>query len=270
MKVKIALVERGNITKLVKVSRDAKITKCRIFLSNENSMIDVNSIEKFSLDIYSVDLDSLQGNPLVIRYIKEILTYHECAYFPGTLLEKRDIYYAVTMPIIYNGKIILKRRKILGGIVYISDNWINLARKLIPEKMDEFQGTNKATLFMELYKELYKIVRNKCLEESINSIKSIEIEHHRVLPIICNEIQLIPRYYRGKPISLIVHSSDSLFHNEKSRLIYYKKINTIFREKSIVEDEYYIAIAEIGYSPFANIIKISSNDKLKLLQNFEI
>ncbi len=128
MKVYIALVDRG-FTQLLLSHCEA--CKEGILVANENSMINVDFIEAWGeIEKCAIDLETFEGNMKVSFCLKELLKYSEerdVLFFPGTLLEKREDFFSVCMPVIEKGKIIGKRRKITS-IPYIGD-WDTLLRK---------------------------------------------------------------------------------------------------------------------------------------------
>ncbi|HIE41363.1 MAG TPA: hypothetical protein EYP80_01740 [Candidatus Aenigmarchaeota archaeon] len=171
---------------------------------------------------YFIDLGTMEGNYMIRSCLNDLINHSrkkEIMLFPGTLLEKREGYSTVTMPIICEGEIIGRRRK-LTSLPYI-DDW-NETLKIYSN--EDLSVNGSIILFEEPFKSIYDKIRNIQKFEALESIKNFEKDSHRILPIICNEIELIPKYYSKAPVDVIVHSSYNHFLNEKKRIIVIKKL----------------------------------------------
>jgi len=265
MKINVALVECGDVESLINSAYSTE----DIFLANENSMVNTRRVDELNegkLGPQSVNLDTLRGNEHVLWALNEFLRFDRGIYFPGTTIEDRNGYFAITMPIITEGKLVGRRRKIIA-IPYV-DDWVQAADVLLgsekAREIHEAEGKVGKVFYLEPYKSVYDAAKRRTIKEAAESVKSYAMGSHNVLPVICNEMLSIPRYYSGKSASLILHSCSDFFESEKDRLDFYRKIAKEFCDTGIVESTFYIAVAEMGRNPASAVYKISGDLKIQL------
>lgn len=264
MKINVALVECGDIESLVR----SAYSRGEIFLANENSMVNTRRIDDFEggkLGPQSVNLDTLKGNERVLWALEKFLELDRGIYFPGTLIEDRNGYFMVTMPIIAEGKLVGRRRKIIAA-PYV-DDWVQAANLLLgPKKAEEIRDAERKLgriFYLEPYKSVYEAAKRRTIEEAAESVKSYGIGSHNVLPVICNEMPSISKYYSGKPASLILHSCSNFFGSEGEMLGFYEKVAKELSCAGIVENTFYIAVAEGGSNPVSGVYKIGGQLKIQ-------
>lgn len=228
----------------------------KIVLSNENSMIDTEKIDLYDggkISPQAVNLEKLTGNRRIVEVLIEMKRRKETAFFPGTLLREYNGFFLPVMPIIINGEIAAERVK-QTGIAYV-DDYLALTEKLVgkkyAEKVREFKGPEFEGPIQEVKYLLKEIVEKK----RADSMVSVNIGEWEILPIICNEIYLIPNLYMGKKVNLILHSCGNLFENKEQRENTYRRFFEVMKEKGLVEDESFLATVESGnlderYHPF--------------------
>ncbi len=245
---------------------DAKNTE-DIFLASENSMIDterIDTIDNGLMKPQSVNLEKNSGNKYILNTLNQLKRINGLL-FPGTLIEDVGGYFHPTMPVIKDGEIIHNRRKIFPPLF---DKIVDAARKVLGEdKAKELEITARKNLlkcfFEEPFKTPYNAIIKRSLEESINSLKPIEHEDYLILPVICNEMPSIPRYYKGKPVNLILHSCCEYFDSNERRLKYYKRVLPEFIEKNVVETPFYLNIAETGKNSHAGMYRVNKAVEIK-------
>ncbi len=253
-----------NLAKEVKrviVSGPSKLEKIvqidgKIVLSNENSMIDTEKIDLYDsgkVSPQAVNLEKLTGNRRVVEALMEMKKRKETAFFPGTLMRDYGEFFLPVMPIIVDGEIATERVK-QTGIAYV-DDYPALAERLLgkgyAEKVREFKGPDFEGPIQEVKDLLKEIVARK----RTDSMASVNIGEWNILPVICNEIYLIPNLYRGKKVNLILHSCSNLFESKEQRENTYRRFFEAMKEKGLVGDESFLATAESGdlderYHPF--------------------
>ncbi len=269
MKVNIALVDRGFTQMLLS---HAKNCEEGIFVVNENSMIDIESIniKEEKIEKYAVDLKTFEGNKNVSYCLKELIKYskeNDVLFFPGTLLEMGKDFFSVCMPIIEGGKIIGKRWKITSS-PYV-DDWNMLLKKYRKGNCEDLPASLRHIFFKGPLKIVYEEVKEIYKKKAVDSLKSFKKDSHRILPVICNEMNVIYKFYNDKPVDIVVHSCDTFFPEDKARIEYYKNIAYSFWDHSVTEEEFYIVACEIGESPKAGIFKVK-NDRIKEYKGQEI
>lgn len=159
----------------------------------------------------------------------------EVLYMPGTFNEEFGGYFHTTMPVIFNGEILKKRRKIKSH--YEVNDWFEVARKL--EMKDEscliseaertlrspsesyMTSYNASEIDSVLYKDPKNAVLNKlqevATEEALNTVDTIDFNGYEILPIICNEISQIELDEAIEP-DIIVEASYDLPNWEEDYL----------------------------------------------------
>lgn len=254
MKVNSVIVEPGNLDDLLS---KVKANQDNIFLANENSFVDLDRIynDGDKVGPQAVNLDNMTGNKEVLDALKYIMSQKQGIYFPGTLIEDVGDYYLTTMPVICNGELIGRRRK-LTNLPKVDDYDI-LADRLLDkedaEKIRYFDG-----LFSE---EPMATLQKKLKEESEkrkrDTLNSFDYGGITIFPVLCHEFFSALQGYQGKKINLILHSCSNLHRDENERIPFYEKGIGKILDKEIINDPLYISIAEIGKTPSVETYEFS-------------
>lgn len=235
-----------------------------ILLANENSMIDTERIdrEESGLVCYqSVNLEKHTGNPEVLQLIDLMRSNTQAAFFPGTVLRDYGHFVLPVMPVIINGTLECERVK-QTGLAYVDDYSALAARFFGQDYAEKIKGFSG--LFCdEPMKTLQDRLKAEVDQLRENSLRPFSYNGATILPILCNELSLIPNLYKGKPINLVLHSSSCMFTSEDERATRYATFFRQMKEKGLVEDPALLAVAEMGgtvefagihtYEPFKGI-----------------
>ncbi len=256
-----AIVNRGSTPLLVMRARECTHG---VLVSNENAMIPVDNIPTIrEARYYSIDIEKREGNPAILGGLDSLTSIsrkNKLAIFPGTLLEKRQYYYHVSMPVIIKGGIAGIRRKIMNPQILIDhEKTVELYREFIsgrhePHRARHHTGYNLFDLPREL-EMIYNSMKKTHEREAIESLEPYGFRGHDILPIICNELPLVHKYYSSHPVDIIVHSCDTYFSNERERISRYENEARRLIEHGVTEEEFHILACESGPSPAARIYK---------------
>ncbi len=214
-----------------------------IFLGSEDSLFDADRIDEFlggRVSSETVDIEAMKGNANTLKALEYMLSFQQGAFFPGTLLRDFGGYAVQTMPIIINGKIVDELIK-LTGIPYIDDETA-LARS---RGYQTRSGTVKECHIQQLRKDIQREVdiRRK------SSVRSYAIGKERVLPVICNELSILPSHYEGPPVSVVLHSASDYISTYEERLERYTSFLGKMRSKNKIRTPLIFAYAEHSSNP---------------------
>jgi hypothetical protein len=229
-------------------------SKPGIYVINENSMIDIERIDLFDngkVGQQSVNLEKMTGNARVLEALEIMMKRDDCAFFPGTLLRDFGGFYVPTLPVISKGKLVLERIDFCSPL-YI-DNKAELARSFGKSNLAKELETYIGPEFEGPALELNKILNKKFGNVPKSSLQSIKIERFNVLPIICNEMPLVPETYNGEPINLAVHCCDSLFDDFIRRDGMYNAFAHKMRKTNKADSPLLIVSAQLGSPEYPSI-----------------
>ena len=83
-----------------------------------------------------------------------------------------------------------------------------------------------------------------------NSLKAVDVNGLKVLPIICNEIFTMPSLYAGEPIDVTLHSTDSLFRTYEDMVEGYNKYFAKMKENGKLNGPQVLAVVQDGENRF--------------------
>ena len=214
-----------------------------IFLGSEDSLFDADRIDEFlggRVSSETVDVETMKGNANTLKALEYMLSFQQGAFFPGTLLRDFGGYAVQTMPIIINGEIVDELIK-LTGIPYI-DNETALARS---RGYQTRSGRVKECHIQQLRKD----IRHELDIRIKSSPRSYVIGKERVLPVICNELSILPSHYRGPPVSVVLHSASDYISTYEERLERYTSFLEKMRSKNKIRTPLILAYAEHSSNP---------------------
>lgn len=235
--INLHCVSDGDISSLARIIENLD---SGIFLANENSMVDTYRIDSFDNGLVgsqTVDLELRVGNPDVLDLIELMQSKKDVTFLPGTLLRDYGGYALAVMPVIQNGKITQERVK-QTGIAYV-DDYAALKQRLSPGSSDE---------------QIQEVVRQETMLKRKNSLKSISVNGLDVLPVICNELTLIPDLYKGKLLDVVLHSCENLYATNEQRMAAYQKIFGKMNACGQLSDSVVIASVEGGENPHKGLM----------------
>ncbi len=257
----IYVVRNGDLEGL---RRYIEETDSGIFLANENSMIDterIDTIEGGKAGRQSVNLETRSGNSEVLDLVRLMESKSDVTFFPGTLLRNFRGYVLPVMPIIQNGKIILERTK-QTGIAYV-DDYEELARTLIGEDYAKRSRGFSGIFSEEPMKSLQERLRTEVEARRKESFKTVNINGLRVLPVICNELSLIPELYEGKSVDVVIHSASCLFDDNENMKRRYEEVMRKMQEKGKINEPVVLAVAESRDNGLYKGILVYEDDKIR-------
>ncbi|MDP3882326.1 MAG: hypothetical protein Q8Q31_05605 [Nanoarchaeota archaeon] len=210
-----------------------------IFLGSEDSMYDADKIDilhRGKVGPESVDLERMRGNRRVLSNIEKMLAQVDKIFFPGTLLRDYGGYTVPVMPIILNGRLVCERIKQTGD-PYV-DDYQRLAKErgMDPPKVNGFFDTQ--------YENLMGSIRFELAKRRRDSLRHIDIEGANVLPIIGNELPLIPSMYTGPKLSAVLHSSCNYAQSCSDRHEMYEAFANAMSKKHLVNNPFTIIYSE--------------------------
>lgn len=242
-----------------------------IYVANANSLLDTERVDLFDggrVSPQSVNLETMTGDKCILDAINRMLKTKNSSFFPGTLLRDFGGFYLPTIPVISKGKIISERVE-SPGLVYYDDR-LAAARTVLgkdfAKKLENYHGVDFDGPMFEFTQALNKEA-TKLFEKGF---KPTKIGEFNALPVICNELSLIPDLYKGEKINLIAHCCNDLFEGQEKREESYRSFAKRMVEKGLSENELYIACSQLGSrgSDFDNFsgIYVYSNGKLQRLR----
>jgi hypothetical protein len=238
-----------------------------IYVMNANGLLDTERVDMFDggkVASQSVDLETLTGNKEVVHALDYMLKTKKASFFPGTLLRDFGGFYLPVIPVISNGKIINERVQNPGGVFY--DDKIALAEKLLgrdfAEKLKDYHGVD----FEGPMAEFKDVLNEKATRLFENGLKSSKVQGFNALPIVCNEIFVIPDLYRDERVNLIAHCCNDLYESEEAREESYKSFAKKMKDRRLAERELYIASSQLGSrgSNYSNFTGLFVHEKGKL------
>ena len=238
-----------------------------IYVMNANSLLDTERVDIFDggkVAPQSVDLETLTGNKEVVFALNHMLKTKNASFFPGTLLRDFGGFYLPVIPVISNGKIISERVEKPGWIYY--DDKIALAERLLGKDFAEKLGDYRGVDFegpMEIFKEKLNEKEMKLFEKGFRASK---VQGYSALPVICNEIAIIPDLYEGNRVNLIAHCCNDLYESEEAREESYSIFAKRMKDRGLAEKELYIASSQLGSrgSEYGNFTGLFMHEKGKL------
>lgn len=243
----------------------------RIYVANANSLLDTERVDLFDggrVSPQSVNLEKMTGDKYVIEAVKRMLKTKNASFFPGTLLRDFGGFYLPTIPVITNGKIISERVE-APGIIYYDDR-LAAARTVLgkdfAKKLENYHGPDYDGPMFDLTMAL----RDEATKLFEKGFKPTKIGEFNALPVICNELSIIPDLYKGEKVNLIAHCCNDFFEGQKKREEAYKLFAKRMKDKGLCEDELYIASSQLGSmgSDFDNFsgVYVYGNGKLQRLK----
>lgn len=242
-----------------------------IYVLNANSLVDTERVDlydKGKVGHQAVDLHNMTGDPQYIGMLEQMLAKKDSSFFAGSLLRDFGNFYMLTMPIIEKGKLIAER-VVQSNYAFVDDR-VALARDLIGEDLANRLESYRGPEFEGPAEEFNKIMKEKVGKIAKNSLKSIKIGGYNILPIICNEIFVIPDLYAGEKIDLIAHSCNDLVHDEDEIIPIYEKFIEKMQKKGLVAPRLTFATSQLGsqrqgYPSLAGV-RIYENGSLKRME----
>ncbi len=216
-----------------------------IFLANENSMINTEQIDGIDggfVGPQSVDLGKMTGNPRVVSFLENMLRNSKGSFFPGTLLNDFGGYVLPVMPIILEGEMVGQSVRQSG--IELIDDYKVLAKNL---GMNEEEVENSIREKGEnLYRDLREQVRKETNIVRKNSLRSFNVGDYRILPVICNDLSLMPNLYEGEKVNCILHACNNYSRNFGQRVVSYETVLRKMKEKGLVEEPVLIGTSDLG------------------------
>jgi len=245
-----------------------RIGQCEggIFLANENSMVNTELIDILDGGLVgrqSVDLKGRLGNSQVLKIVDLMKSKKNTAFFPGTLLRDFGGYVLPTMPVVVNGKLEVERVK-QTDMPYVDDYKI-LAAKILDKDYAEKVKSSGGALFEEPYRTIVQKLEQITTKQRAACLRPVNFNGLEVLPVICNEISLIPQLYSNKPLDVILHSSSDLYESDDSMLKSYTKVMNELQANGKLSRDAILAYAEIRSNGGSKGIFAYSGGKLKRL-----
>ena len=217
------------LTPYTDVPRFLKDVRKNIVLCNEDSLFDadrIDTIDRGRVGPESVHLRNKTGNARVLDSLDMMLACSSTAFFPGTLLRDYGGYAVQVMPVIIDGRLIDERVK-LTGIPYIDDERALAISRGYCTRNGEVSERHLSARRAGVTKDLD--ARRKV------SLHSYEFAGERILPILCNELTLIPSFYQGPPVSLVVHSCANYAFTEEERMNRYEHFARAMNKRGLVQ-----------------------------------
>ena len=273
MKADKKLKQLGNVQQVVftgnppSFSRYLQNVAEGLYLFNENSMIDTDSIDEFDngcVGKQAVNLIDNTGNSRVLWLVELMKSKEDCSFFPGTLLRDFGGYVLPVMPVIINGKLVLERPKQTG--IPLVDSYSELAKIFGGDAYakDVETALKKGTpFFVEPIKSLQENLERKVSSLRKDSLKSVQVNGLRVLPVICNEITSMPQSYQGEPIDVTLHASDSLFRTYGDMIEKYMGYFNKMGENEKLNGPQVLVVAQDGENKFKGIFIYEKGELIK-------
>ena len=216
-----------------------------IVLAPENSMIDtfsIDSYERGKVGSQTVNLQTMTGNQKILDLIELMKSKPNVLFVPGTLLRDYGGYVLPVMPVIYNGRVIERVKQ--TGVPYV-DNYGSLAKALLDGREAQEIIENGYDPFSKIGKKLKQELDKKVASTRKSGLEAVNFQGLNVLPLICNEIHLASEEYTGKPVDLILHSSNDLYRDDKEMIRSYEKVLAGLRRKGKLGKNARLAYAEL-------------------------
>ncbi|MBT3398006.1 hypothetical protein HOA55_01435 [archaeon] len=215
-----------------------------IILANENSLIDSPSISSSPpgrIASESVKLELMSGNRDVLAVMEKMEKRKDCSFFPGTFLRDFGGYYVPAMPVFLGGELVQIRIKQTSPI-YVAD-YQELAKIFLGDRFDPDEHYGQ-TFYEEPTKGLMKMVKSDRDSQIVTS--PVEIGGLNILPVICNEFNLISNRTPHSRLDGILHSSDSLYDSESHAIESAQVILHQMKSSGKIQTPFIYAISHIG------------------------